>query len=148
MLKRIYIYIIILLVVIAGFSMFANMTVVKKYENLKEMYLEQKKELEVYDELVKYKDILTADDIRYLENRGIENPEEFIKSDLMSKKDIIGKKGVKGGTMGFYDSRNIYILNREWVYAVYEDGHIRGSVLLEYSIKDKQIQWKKIAQTE
>lgn len=146
MIRRVNLYIMILLIVIAAYSMFANMTVAKKYENLKKMYIAQKDELAVYEELVKYKDILTADDIQYLRNKGIENPEDFIKNDLMGRGDIIKSEGVKGGTMGFYDSRNIYILNSKWVYAVYEDGHIQGSMLLEYSIDNGKIKWNKIAE--
>ncbi len=140
-LRRIYVYIIVILIVIIGFSLFTNMTVAKKYDYLKIMYLQQKQELEVYKELVKYKDIISDSDYALLTKSGLKNPIEDIKTDLLSRKDIIKHDGIKGGIMGFYDSRNIYILNNKWVYAVYEDGHIAGSMLLEYKVKNGKISW-------
>lgn len=78
-----------------------------------------------------------------LEINNIDNPIDYLKKDLIKRKDLIPYKGVLGGTMGFYDENNIHVLNRRWVFAHFEDGHIGGQVLLEYEIlKDGKINWK------
>ena len=151
MLKRIYFYIIIILVIIAAFSIFANMNIMRKYQKqndeytmIKERFDEMKKELAIYKELAYYKDVLNDVDYSYLQKKGLKEPIKQIKEDLMSKPEIIEIKGIKGGKIDFYDSRNIYILNSKWVYAFFEDGHIAGSVLLEYTINNGKIKWQVI----
>ncbi len=151
MLKRIYFYIIIILVIIAAFSIFANMNIMRKYQKqndeytmIKERFDEMKKELAIYKELAYYKDVLNDVDYSYLQKKGLREPIKQIKEDLMSKPEIIEIKGIKGGKIDFYDSRNIYILNSKWVYAFFEDGHIAGSVLLEYTINNGKINWQVI----
>ena len=151
MLKRIYIYIIIILVIIAAFSIFANMNIMRKHQKqndeytmIKERFDEMKKELAIYKELAYYKDVLNDVDYSYLQKKGLREPIKQIKEDLMSKPEIIEIKGIKGGKIDFYDSRNIYILNSKWVYAFFEDGHIAGSVLLEYTINNGKIKWQVI----
>ncbi len=151
MLKRIYFYIIIILVIITAFSIFANMNIMRKHQKqndeytmFKERFDEMKKELEIYKELAYYKDVLSDIDYSYLQKKGLKEPIKEIKENLMSKPEIIGIKGIKGGKIDFYDSRNIYILNSKWVYAFFEDGHIAGSVLFEYTINKGKIKWQVI----
>jgi hypothetical protein len=80
-----------------------------------------------------------------LKINNIDDPISYLKKDLMKRKNLIPYKGVLGGTMGFYDENNIHVLNRRWVYAHFEDGHIGGQILLEYDIlKDGKINWKVI----
>lgn len=80
-----------------------------------------------------------------LEINNIDDPIDYLKKDLVKRKDLIPYKGILGGTMGFYDENNIHVLNRRWVFAQFEDGHIGGQMLLEYEIlKDGKINWKVI----
>jgi hypothetical protein len=78
-----------------------------------------------------------------LKIKNVDNPISYLKNDLMERKDLIPYQGVLGGTMGFHDKNGIRVLNRKWVYARFDDGHIGGEMLLEYSISgDGKIDWK------
>jgi hypothetical protein len=79
-----------------------------------------------------------------LKINDIDDPISYLKKDLKKRKDLIPYDGVLGGTMGFYDENSIHVLNYKWVYAHFEDGHIGGEMLLEYSISDGKINWKVI----
>lgn len=83
-------------------------------------------------------------EIRILRGRGLENPIHDIKSDLMSKPELIPYEGVLGGTMGFYSEDEILILPGGWVYAIFEDGHINGAVILTYTVDEGVITWTPI----
>ena len=86
---------------------------------------------------------LGAEDILALRKQGLKNPVEDIKADLLSRPDLIPQKGVAGGTMGFHSAENIYVLSPRWVLASFEDGHITGKMLLEYSVQGPaKISWK------
>lgn len=66
-----------------------------------------------------------------------------LKQDLVERPELIPFEGTLGGTMGFYDPENIYVLSDKWVYARFEDGHIQGGMLLEYSLgPDGEISWQ------
>ncbi|MBW6516303.1 MAG: hypothetical protein K0B81_06780 [Candidatus Cloacimonetes bacterium] len=81
---------------------------------------------------------------RHIENlmlkTGWEDPEAKLIEDLASKPEVIPVDPVLGGTMGFYDHDNIYLLNDKWVLAPFEDGHIGGYLLLEFHIEE-EIEW-------
>lgn len=74
----------------------------------------------------------TALEGRVLLRKGIENPEAHIKQSLREKPELISIKPVLGGTMRF---TNIQVLGSQWVIAEYEDGHIMGRTIYEYSIE-------------
>jgi hypothetical protein len=81
-----------------------------------------------------------------LKTNQIDNLISHLKKDLINRNDLIPYQGVLGGTMGFYDENRIHILNHQWVYAYFEDGHIGGEMLLKYDISgDGKINWKVIA---
>lgn len=69
-----------------------------------------------------------------LKQKGIVNPEEFIKTSLRKKPELIPLKAVVGGTMDF---RNIELLSNEWLIATYDDGHIQGRGLFKYQLNNK-----------
>ncbi len=84
---------------------------------------------------------------RHLDNlemlTGWDNPEKELIDDLIEKTELIPHEPVLGGTMGFYDRDNIYLLNDQWVLASFEDGHIGGYMLLEFEIDEEQdIDWQ------
>lgn len=91
------------------------------------------------------KDLIIVDSttIRNLENQGIFNYKD-IEMDLAEKPEMIGFDGVLGGTMFFW---SIHLLNDQWVYAEFEDGHIDGSGIYEYTIDENGlITWKNICE--
>ncbi len=89
--------------------------------------------------------LLSNFEINRLKRLGLEDPVNDITQDLLRRSDLIQHEGVLGGTMGFYSPDNIHILSPQWVFAYFEDGHIRGEMLLEYSVgRDGSISWKVI----
>ncbi len=68
------------------------------------------------------------------EFEDIENPEEFITSELKDRPEEIPLDPVLGGTMEF---RRIVLLSEEWIYAEYDDGHIMGSAIYRYTLHPK-----------
>lgn len=79
--------------------------------------------------------------IEDLKRQGIEDY-NIIIDDLYTRPELIPFDGILGGTMSF---KKIYVLNDEWVYAMFDDGHINGYALYEYSIDDNlNISWKVI----
>lgn len=73
-------------------------------------------------------------------------PEEVVARELMKREELIPFEGTLGGTMGFYTRENITVLNDRWVFARFEDGHIRGSMLLEYRLSPTgELQWEILA---
>lgn len=68
-----------------------------------------------------------------LKEKGIANPEEFIKNSLRKKPELIPLKAVLGGTMSF---RNIQLLSSEWLIAAFDDGHIQGRGIYKYKLNN------------
>ena len=66
------------------------------------------------------------------EFEGIEDPEEFIIRNLQQNPEEIPLDPVLGGTMEF---RNIEVLSEDWIFAEYDDGHIRGSAIYLYKLQ-------------
>jgi hypothetical protein len=86
---------------------------------------------------------LSQFETRLLRSRGLNDPVNDITNDLLRRTDLISEEGVLGGTMGFYSPDNIRILNSRWVFAYFEDGHVRGSMLLQYDVEQGgRIHWK------
>lgn len=53
--------------------------------------------------------------------------------------------GVLGGRMGFYDTTRIVVLNDEWVFADFEDGHIGGHGIFQFDVRPGgRIVWKRV----
>lgn len=82
---------------------------------------------------------------RMLMSNGLENPEDDLKSDLMRKPELIPVSPVLGGTMQIYSKDDINILPGGWAYAIFEDGHINGGMILSYTVEDGSISWNLIA---
>jgi len=102
----------------------------------------QKQELESVKK--KIETIRIPDDrtIADLKSEGFENPTELM-DDLRNHPEMIPVKAVLGGTMAFTAIR---IVNGQWIYAEYEDGHIAGSSIFAFRHRlDGTIQWDNIA---
>jgi hypothetical protein len=79
-----------------------------------------------------------------LKKMGIDDYES-IEKDLLEKPELISIDAVLGGTMFFYEA---YLLNDEWVYASFEDGHIMGSGLYRFEVlSTNEIEWEEIVVT-
>jgi len=84
-------------------------------------------------------------ELNRLRRQGLDDPINDLTRDLLSRDDIIPYEGVLGGTMSFYTPQNIHVISPRWVFAYFEDGHIRGEMLLEYSIDNYgNISWNVI----
>ncbi len=89
--------------------------------------------------------LLSPFEINRLRRQGLDDPVNDITEDLLKRNDLIPHEGILGGTMAFYTPGNIHILSPKWVFAYFEDGHIRGEILLEYTVDEQgNISWKVI----
>lgn len=91
---------------------------------------------------------LDSSQLEDLIKKGLENPVEELRNDLVGDPELIRSSGVLGGSMGFYFRDGIHILNKRWVFAYFEDGHLAGALLLRYEIDNEGlISWEVIDET-
>jgi len=140
--KQIFESILIILLVITALSSAAlNIKQKNDIKRLKFMFNEKVKQISVENR----NSLLDEGMILKLKKNGLVDPINQIVNDLASHPEIINEEGVVGGTMGFYDKSGIVILNERWVYAPYDDGHIIGYLIAEYSIAEGgKIKWQLI----
>ncbi len=82
-------------------------------------------------------------DIAYLKEHGLKDPVPEIKASLAQNIHLIPQEGVLGGTNHVFEDK-IFVLNRKWVLAYFEDGHNVGNILLSYKVNRGKITWKVI----
>ena len=83
---------------------------------------------------------ISAGEVAHLQRSGLTNPEIDLRTDLISKQNILLPKGSLGGTMAI---REVKVLTDRYVLAYFEDGHNGGYILLRFSVEpDKRIAWK------
>jgi hypothetical protein len=112
-------------------------------QQIAEVQMQISKEQLVLEQMVRDVPTLSQADIERLKDYGFENPVLEIKSDLQQRTELIPYDAVLGGTM-HYDK--IHILSPQWVFAAFDDGHIAGDMLLEYTVADGPvISWRVIA---
>jgi hypothetical protein len=80
--------------------------------------------------------------VRNLKRKGLDNPVEDIRNDLMREGALISRKGTQGGTMKFYLPEAIHVLTENWVIAYFEDGHNAGALILKYDVVNGDITWE------
>jgi hypothetical protein len=97
---------------------------------------------EVEDTIHNIKSKLQESDLQLLVAQGLVDPAKNIVQDLMNHNELIPCKGTLGGTPGFYDPTNITILSKNYVKAVYEDGHVEGTIDFTFSVAKGKITWK------
>ena len=83
-------------------------------------------------------------EIEDLKARGLAAPVDSLKADLARHPELIPYPGVLGGNMGFYSPTDIHVLDGRWVFARFDDGHVGGDMLLEYTVKDGRITWRRV----
>lgn len=84
---------------------------------------------------------LTHGQVRQLQRLGLASPAERLREDLVAQPELIPHEPVLGGRMYFLPD-GIHVLNDRWVLAVFEDGHIRGQMLLHYEVAYGNITWQ------
>lgn len=70
-------------------------------------------------------------DGRVFLKQNITDPASFIKESLRGRTDLIPLEPVLGGQMHFGDMQ---LLGSQWIIAEYEDGHVMGQSLYEYTL--------------
>lgn len=70
-------------------------------------------------------------DGRVFLQQDITDPASFVKEALRGRTDLIPLEPVLGGQMHFGDMQ---LLGSQWIIADYEDGHIMGQSLYEYTL--------------
>ena len=84
-------------------------------------------------------------EIEELRKKGLNNPVADLIADLQRHPEFIPHKGVLGGTMAFGFPEKIHVLTEHYVLAYFEDGHIGGWMVLEYSVaRGGKISWRVI----
>ena len=86
---------------------------------------------------------LTNAQIQAMQRRGLARPDVQLRSDLAQQPELIRHEPVLGGSM-YFVPEGIHILNDRWVLATFEDGHIRGQMLLEYEVVHGNVVWQVI----
>lgn len=61
------------------------------------------------------------------------NPREYITNALKQHPEKIPLKPVAGGTMDF---REVQVISEDWVLATYDDGHIQGRAIYQYTLQN------------
>lgn len=76
---------------------------------------------------------LSQEERQYLEQRGLDNPEEQVLSDLMGRNELLPQDSLVGGDMAFVEQQS-QLLNHRWVLATFTDGQSQGQALYEFEI--------------
>ena len=63
---------------------------------------------------------------------SIENPGKYIESALKEQTDKIPMKPRVGGKMEF---RKVEVISEDWVLATYDDGHVQGRSIYQYTLE-------------
>ena len=79
--------------------------------------------------------------IEQLRQKGLTDPPRQLRDSLNAHPELIPFEPVLGGTMMFDE---IAVLQDPFVFANFDDGHIDGSMLLEYEVDSGRIHWKRL----
>lgn len=74
---------------------------------------------------------------------SIENPREYVKDALKKQPNLIPMKAEVGETIDF---REVSVISEDWVLATYDDGHVQGRSIYQYSLQpDGKITFELVA---
>jgi hypothetical protein len=86
--------------------------------------------------------LLDPSEVGDLKSRGLSDPVQQIRQDLLSHPELIPFDGTHGGVMQF-NRDYIGLLSSQWVFARFEDGHVGGQCLLQYRVRTGgRIEWE------
>lgn len=89
-------------------------------------------------------DLIPEWEVRSLKSKGLDDPINDLKQNLIDRPELIIYDGVLGGTMRVYSKESITLLPGSWAFAEFEDGHINGGLFLQYSVQNGNIDWEVI----
>ena len=69
------------------------------------------------------------------------DPAETLRSDLLSRSDLIPWEGILGGRMAIPGRESIWFFGPNWALAYVEDGHIAGYLLFRFRVRGDKIEW-------
>ena len=82
--------------------------------------------------------------IAQLKQDGLEDPPRQLRESLMTRADLIPLPGELGGTMEIEDE-SIVLLEPPYAFARFDDGHVGGSMLLQYSVlPGGRVDWQRL----
>ena len=111
-----------------------------------DVWLKQQQGRSVSDSLLARTSFLDPLELDDLERRGLKDPVMAVKSDLLSHPELIPYEPTMGGTMRFTGPASIILLAGGYAHARFEDGHVGGTCILEFSVKPTgAIEWKRVA---
>ena len=88
--------------------------------------------------------LLDEIDLTHLKEQGLDDPPRQLRESLAARADLIPFPGELGGTMRI-DAADIVLLNPPYAFTSFEDGHVGGSLLAQYTIKPGgQIEWARL----
>jgi hypothetical protein len=77
-----------------------------------------------------------------LRRAGFTDPERQLRDSLIAHPELIPVEPVHGGRM-FFDPESIVLLGPDRAWASFEDGHVGGRMVLEYSVEPgRRVRWK------
>lgn len=89
---------------------------------------------------------ITEYEVKTLTDEGLAHPVRDVVTSLMATPSVIPHEGVLGGQMGFWSADDIYVLDAHTVFARFNDGHISGSGIFEFTIMpDSTISWRAVS---
>lgn len=134
---------IVLFIGLAGLTLLLQLKHTKQKTELLTQIEDLRSSLNKYQRLLERRPGLNRWDLEKFQRRGLKDPLKEIIADLQKHPELIPYKGVLGGRMGFYFADMIWVLNKKWVLAYFEDGHIGGWMLLEFKVfQGGKISWK------
>jgi hypothetical protein len=87
--------------------------------------------------------LISEDEIEVLRAQGLTDPVRQVVASLRAHPEVIPQPGVLGGRMWFPTDSDIWVLNARIVFARFEDGHIAGSGVFEFTVNaDTSIAWR------
>ena len=89
--------------------------------------------------------LLDEADIANLKRQGLDDPPRRLRESLVAHRELIPFEGIHGGVMSIRPREDVALLSPPYAFARFEDGHIGGSMLLEYTVMPAQeIHWKRL----
>ena len=87
--------------------------------------------------------LLDEADLIHLKSDGLDDPPLQLRESLIGRTDLIPYPGELGGTMRFEED-SIVLLDPPYAFATFEDGHVQGSMLLQYQVSSGKIDWQRL----
>jgi hypothetical protein len=120
---------------------------IQQWEGLAyDVWLKQQQGRSSSDSLLARTSFLDPLEMDDLERKGLRDPVMALKSDLLAHPELIPFAPTMGGTMRFTGPASIVLLAGGFAHARFEDGHVGGTCIFEFTVKPTgEIEWKRVA---